>query len=123
MKHVIFDNFSVSWTFYENPLQYESIFIKLYMYPVIPNLLEWSIKPQPNSLLYLKANLGIRFYQIYGRCSNYTWVVIQSLTTAAVKVATYVRRTVFTKPTGPVKPPPSGSGLPDRFDWKPVETG
>jgi len=29
----------------------------------------------------------------------------------------------FTKPTGPVKPPLSGSGLPDRFDWKPVETG
>jgi len=29
----------------------------------------------------------------------------------------------FTKPTGPVNPPPSGSGLPDRFDWKPVETG
>ena len=26
-------------------------------------------------------------------------------------------------PTGPVKPPPSGSGLPDRFDQKPVETG
>ena len=24
-------------------------------------------------------------------------------------------------PTGPVKPPPSGSGLPDRFDRKPVE--
>ena len=24
-------------------------------------------------------------------------------------------------PTGPVKPPPSGSGLPDRFDWKPIE--
>ena len=23
--------------------------------------------------------------------------------------------------TGPVKPPPSGSGLPDRFDRKPVE--
>jgi len=29
----------------------------------------------------------------------------------------------FTIPTGPVKPPPSGSGLPDRFDRKPVETG
>jgi len=29
----------------------------------------------------------------------------------------------ITKPTGPVKPPPSGSGLPDRFDRKPVETG
>ena len=27
----------------------------------------------------------------------------------------------FTKPTGPVKPPPSDSGLPDRFDQKPVE--
>ena len=27
----------------------------------------------------------------------------------------------FTIPTGPVKPPPSGSGLPDRFDRKPVE--
>jgi hypothetical protein len=27
----------------------------------------------------------------------------------------------FTNPTGPVKPPPSGSGLPDRFDRKPVE--
>ena len=26
-------------------------------------------------------------------------------------------------PTGPVKPPLSGSGLPDRFDRKPVETG
>ena len=26
-------------------------------------------------------------------------------------------------PTGPVKLPPSGSGLPDRFDQKPVETG
>ena len=26
-------------------------------------------------------------------------------------------------PTGPVKPPPSGSGLPDRFDRKSVETG
>ena len=24
-------------------------------------------------------------------------------------------------PTGPVKPPPFGSGLPDRFDRKPVE--
>ena len=24
-------------------------------------------------------------------------------------------------PTGPVKPPPSGSSLPDRFDRKPVE--
>ena len=36
------------------------------------------------------------------------------------------RRTIrppsgFTNPTGPVKPPPSGSGLPDRFDRKPVE--
>ena len=30
-------------------------------------------------------------------------------------------RTGFTNPTGPVKPPPSGSGLPDRFDRKPVE--
>ena len=29
----------------------------------------------------------------------------------------------FTNPTGPVKPPPSGSGLPDRFDRKPVKTG
>jgi hypothetical protein len=29
----------------------------------------------------------------------------------------------FTNPTGPVKPPPSGSGLPDRFDQKPVEIG
>jgi len=29
----------------------------------------------------------------------------------------------FTNPTGPVKPPPSGSGLPDWFDRKPVETG
>ncbi|KAG2618895.1 hypothetical protein PVAP13_3NG141373 [Panicum virgatum] len=28
-------------------------------------------------------------------------------------------RAGLTKPTGPVKPPPSGSGLPDR--WKPVE--
>ena len=45
MKHVIFDNFSVSWTFFENPLQYESIFIKLYWYPAIPNLLEWNTKP------------------------------------------------------------------------------
>ena len=27
----------------------------------------------------------------------------------------------FPNPTGPVKPPPSGSGLPDRFDRKPVE--
>ena len=26
-------------------------------------------------------------------------------------------------PTGPVKPPPSDSGLPDWFDRKPVETG
>ena len=25
-------------------------------------------------------------------------------------------QTGLTKPTGPVKPPPSGSGLPDRFD-------
>ena len=29
--------------------------------------------------------------------------------------------TGFTNLTGPVKPPPSGSGLPDRFDWKPVK--
>ncbi|KAG2615451.1 hypothetical protein PVAP13_3NG057790 [Panicum virgatum] len=29
----------------------------------------------------------------------------------------------FTKPTGPVKLSTSGSGLPDRFDRKPVETG
>ena len=27
----------------------------------------------------------------------------------------------FPNPTGPVKPPPSGSGLSDRFDRKPVE--
>ena len=27
----------------------------------------------------------------------------------------------FTNPTGPIKPPPSGSSLPDRFDRKPVE--
>ena len=27
------------------------------------------------------------------------------------------------KPTGPVKPTRSSSGLPDRFDRKPVETG
>ena len=27
----------------------------------------------------------------------------------------------FPNPTGPVKPPPSGSGLIDRFDRKPVE--
>ena len=27
----------------------------------------------------------------------------------------------FTNPTGPVKPPPSSSGLADRFDRKPVE--
>jgi len=27
----------------------------------------------------------------------------------------------FFSPTGPVKPPPSGSGLSDRFDRKPVE--
>ena len=27
----------------------------------------------------------------------------------------------FPNPTGPVKPPPSGSGLLDRFDRKPVE--
>ena len=27
----------------------------------------------------------------------------------------------FPNPTGPVKPPPSGSGLPDRFDRKPIE--
>ena len=31
--------------------------------------------------------------------------------------------TGFTNPTGPVKPPPSSSGLPNRFDRKPVETG
>ena len=29
----------------------------------------------------------------------------------------------LSKPTGPVKPVRSGSGLPDRFDRKPVETG
>ena len=29
----------------------------------------------------------------------------------------------FFFPTAPVKPPPSGSGLPDRFDRKPVDTG
>ena len=29
----------------------------------------------------------------------------------------------FTKPTSPVKPPTSGSGLPDRFDRKLVEIG
>ena len=29
----------------------------------------------------------------------------------------------FFFPTGPVKPPPSGSGLPDRFDRKPLEIG
>ena len=29
----------------------------------------------------------------------------------------------FLNPTGPVKSPPSGSGLPDRFDRQPVETG
>ena len=29
----------------------------------------------------------------------------------------------FTNPTGLVKPPPSSSGLPDRFDRKSVETG
>ena len=29
----------------------------------------------------------------------------------------------LSKPTGPVKPARSGSGLPNRFDRKPVETG
>ena len=32
-------------------------------------------------------------------------------------------RAGLSKPTGPVKPERSGSGLPDRFDRKPVETG
>jgi len=32
-------------------------------------------------------------------------------------------RSRVSKSDGPVKPPPSGSGLPDWFDRKPVETG
>ena len=45
VKHVMFYSFSVSGTFYENPLQHKSILRKLYRYPVIPNLLERSTKP------------------------------------------------------------------------------
>ena len=40
-----------------------------------------------------------------------------------IDIKSRTRRPGFTNPTGPVKPPPSGSGLPDRFDRKPVETG
>ena len=35
----------------------------------------------------------------------------------------YAAASRFTKPSGPIKPPTSGSGLPDRFDQKSVETG
>jgi hypothetical protein len=45
VKYVIFYCFTVSWTFYENPLQHKSILRKLYRDPVIPNLLEGSTKP------------------------------------------------------------------------------
>ena len=41
----------------------------------------------------------------------------------SAKIAFGKVRAGFALPTGPVKPARSGSGLPDRFNRKPVETG
>ena len=48
---------------------------------------------------------------------------LQSLSTALKKLNphAYMLHPRLIIPTGPVKPPPSGSGLPDRFDRKSVE--
>ena len=69
-------------------------------------------------------------------CSCLVWIVFQKKETVVKKVTVTKKKVTvregthqpgsesgFTKPTGPVKPPLSGSGLLDRFDRKPVETG
>ena len=57
-----------------------------------------------------------------GEYLSYVWLLLlhMGMETLTEKMQ---RTAGFPNPTGPVKPPPSGSGLPDRFDRKPVETG
>ena len=42
---------------------------------------------------------------------------------STVNLCVYVSKPGFTLPTGPAKPAGSGTGIPDRFGRKSVETG